>query len=872
MSISITNNGAVTLAQGQTVSLSSLFTITGGGNPQYLVLSGCDREEYTASQILSLGTLSGNKKTAKFFLDDGDFDSVSIDFMWTASGYYNSKYGYFNSITFTGSSTIGECEYLSLYGASSASVLADYNTRWGYSSAYLSGDTSDFICNASLTTIKASTVAAILPASHISGQALPSDIGAVAASFVGKAWNDSGCWVLASEIATIAGAALPIASTATSSDSVSNGEWITVYTGVNGVDTNWLSTLRAGDVVGVEWSDGSGHIAAIASGAGSGAMVIDNSGNSARDGSPYDIIIQAAHSASDEFGSDVVQESVEIYRLDVPYSVSSATASSGSSPTINVSGLVSFVDPAGKAITQYQLYDTANTGFVANGGPVSASAAGQAVTVTSLSGVLLNGRTTTGTDTLEIRAYNGSYWGDWQAVTITESGTGSSSLFFSLSLSQVKALSLSVLSAVTVSDIAGLSSDQLKQLSTTQIEVLSAEAIAALTTTQLKGVTATTFGSLSATQVAALGTTDLRVLTTAEVKALSAAQAALLRSDQIAALAATQLNAMTAATIASLSESQLGGLASVQLMLLSTSFLKALTVTEIGELSVPQLDVLNAAQIQVLTSTQLAGLSTTQFGGLTTTEVAFLAAAQLQVLATSQLAALTSGQIAALTSNQLKGMGTFVLDALTTTQVAALSTTALKGLTVTEVGALGTGDIAALGTVRFDSLSSAQLKAITATQVPSLSTDQLLGLSGSQLVALTTAAFAGLNAGQVGALTVTQIRALGAPLLKSLNLDTVAGLPAATLDLLSASQLGTLTTAQIKVIGGAVFSTMSTSEISGLTSTQLKVMTTDQLAALTRTFVGALSKAQSKAFTSDQLANLLPAQVMGNPYLMVIRS
>ena len=40
--------------------------------------------------------------------------------------------------------------------------------------------------------------------------------------------------------------------------------------------------------------------------------------------------------------------------------------------------------------------------------------------MSSLSSVTLS-YTAAGTDTVDIRAFNGTYWGDWQAVTVTAS-------------------------------------------------------------------------------------------------------------------------------------------------------------------------------------------------------------------------------------------------------------------------------------------------------------------------------------------------------------------------------------------------------------------------------------------------------------------
>ncbi|MEJ0049399.1 MAG: hypothetical protein WDN04_27335 [Rhodospirillales bacterium] len=66
------------------------------------------------------------------------------------------------------------------------------------------------------------------------GQATPFGIAAVAAQFVGQAWNNQGCWVLASTIAAEAGAGLPVQSTAVGVAGRANGEWAVIYNGPRG--------------------------------------------------------------------------------------------------------------------------------------------------------------------------------------------------------------------------------------------------------------------------------------------------------------------------------------------------------------------------------------------------------------------------------------------------------------------------------------------------------------------------------------------------------------------------------------------------------------------------------------------------------------
>jgi hypothetical protein len=146
--------------------------------------------------------------------------------------------------------------------------------------------------------------------------------------------------------------------------------------------------------------------------------------NSAKDGSANDIIVSAPHLATQEWAG--VQTSlVKIYQLDTPVVTGlvahDTLALMGKQ---SLAGLFSAADPLNKAITQYQVYNTASGDtLIVNGATVSAHSAATAATVTSLSAVSLQAGATALTDTLQVRAFNGSYWGDWQALSVAVGGT-----------------------------------------------------------------------------------------------------------------------------------------------------------------------------------------------------------------------------------------------------------------------------------------------------------------------------------------------------------------------------------------------------------------------------------------------------------------
>ena len=422
MAIQINKTSAV-VSGAQTLSLGTCFTITPGAtNPAYLVLNALDRNEYTAAATHATGSFSGNGNSQSFGTTDGDGRSCGIVFTYNASTgqYINASLGNLAQLTFTSSASLYDITNISLFGETSLNDAQNYA-----SSAYGLMQTDAAGYRGSLTIATDPTFAGVPPT-----QATPGQICAVAQSFVGAAWNDNGCWVLASTIAAEAGASLPVNSTAIGVPGAANGEWIVAYNGPAGASGDWLSKITAGDIVAFQTASGGGHITTCVSGSGATAQLIDNiaysngSGgfsNSAHDGSAADILVAPAHAASQEFAG-VFGRNVVIYQLDTPIMVAKAAAVSlDTGRTLALSTVFSASDPASKAITQYQVYDSAAAGASFLVGTVShtAQSAAGAFSVTSLTTLSYMAGSNAGSDTLDIRAYNGTYWGDWQAVSVT---------------------------------------------------------------------------------------------------------------------------------------------------------------------------------------------------------------------------------------------------------------------------------------------------------------------------------------------------------------------------------------------------------------------------------------------------------------------
>lgn len=425
------NRTAFVDASPASIALSQMFTVTpGSSDPAYLVLTVLDRNEYTATSTGATGTLAGNGHTLGLGNIGGDGRGTGIVFTYQASTgrYYNSTYGYLDQLVYTASGSPNDITNLSLFGTSSLNLANAYATD---AVAMMEFDAAGYLGSATVAT-QPGYAAGVPPT-----QATPDSIVAAADSFVGQAWNMDGCWTLASSIAAEAGAGLPVQSTLTGLPGAANGEWIVAFDGPAGQSGSWQSLVKAGEMIVFQPAGGGGHITTCVSGSGSTAMLVDNityvngSGqvvNLAGDGSSSDVTVAAPHLASQEFAG-VSAGSVVIYELDTPTVIALAASETlACLASLSLESLFSASDPASKAITSWQVYDSAATDSLVLGGTqYSDHSAADALTTGSLSAVSLLAGSVGATDTLEVRAYNGSYWGDWTSLAIGISATAPSS-------------------------------------------------------------------------------------------------------------------------------------------------------------------------------------------------------------------------------------------------------------------------------------------------------------------------------------------------------------------------------------------------------------------------------------------------------------
>lgn len=412
------------IAGGSSVALSQLFNLTpSGGCQTYLVVCGLDRNEYTADATGSTGSFAAHGARAGFTSIGGDGRGAGIVYTYqpTTGQYTNMTFGNLSQLAYTAATSPGDMTDISLFGTANQALANAYANN---AYALIQTAALGFLGSA---TVETSRTPATPPSS-----ATPNSIAATARTFVGHAWNMDGCWVLASTISAQAGAALPVQSTSVGTPGAANGEWSVLYNGPVAASGNWESLVSTGDVIVFANPGGaSGHVTTCVGGSGSSAQIIDNivyedfSGtivNSAHDGSSADILISAAHAASQEF-SGVAANSVVIYALDTPAIVAPAAPIADTAGTrLALVNIVHAIDPANRTITSYQLYDSlAGASFsLASGSAATVQSAGAALSVNSLANLSL-AYTQAGTDTLEVRAFNGSYWGDWQAIMVNVS-------------------------------------------------------------------------------------------------------------------------------------------------------------------------------------------------------------------------------------------------------------------------------------------------------------------------------------------------------------------------------------------------------------------------------------------------------------------
>jgi hypothetical protein len=435
---------ALLVNAGETVSLSSLWTINAGNLPQYIALLSYDRDRYTSAGD-DYATLQGSGAAMELQQASGREDMAQFAlFTYTDQGYYSEQFGYLEQMKFTASSMNFRSTAVSMHGFGSAgtedptlyaTLSRELDAFYAEDDSYALRTYSDgrtelrevhnkgwaYDAGHALGTLN---IVTRTDGYHDSSplQATAQEVAAVARGFIGQDWNVQGCMVLANNISAAAGASLPLSVQSANPDRITvsgNGQWQVAYDSSKvtaSVHSDWAAQLRAGDVV-VVGTNCLGHVFTIAEGFSYASMVIDNDGAIALDGGANNVNIQL-HSL-DSILRTVDVDSVVIYRLQAPDV--SVAAPLYLTPGASVSLENAFqADGHGHTVQGYQVYSKADgSSFQLNGAAVTAHSAAGALAVSAAELDSLRFQAgSAGNDSVMVRAFDGSYWGDWTKLDV----------------------------------------------------------------------------------------------------------------------------------------------------------------------------------------------------------------------------------------------------------------------------------------------------------------------------------------------------------------------------------------------------------------------------------------------------------------------
>jgi len=439
--------GSVIVTGAESISISNLFSLSiSSPNPKYIDVTVLDRNEYPYARLPQLGFFQANGANAVQNNTYADDYGVGIIYTYQAQTgqYFNSAYGYLNQLSYVSSNTQYDNAFITIFGGDSLNTLSSNFISGTHTP--ISQDALILVNNAASYNVSVLGSIDIVTNSSIKSPALvatPGSIVNAANSFSGAVWNNEGCWTLASNIVAKAGSSLPTSTTLANSTGAAqaNGEWIVVYNGgayLNPTIAQAQQCLLPGDILTVAWSltgpdRGGGHITTIVAGSGLNATVLDNIQNSGSNGNivdANDVHVTVSSLNADLIYNQAIASSIVVYRLDTPtISVNSAINSIFSGGSIKLSPLFSATDAGGLGslpISEYALYDVGTGGavnntFLVDGATVAAHTSGSAVIVSASSLPSIQLQTSwgiTGSDTIYISAYNGSYWGDWSSLEV----------------------------------------------------------------------------------------------------------------------------------------------------------------------------------------------------------------------------------------------------------------------------------------------------------------------------------------------------------------------------------------------------------------------------------------------------------------------
>ena len=374
-------------------NMGSMFSVNAASStaPAYLSLTVYDRDNYAGKETYNYGTMTAtNGTTVKAA-------GYTLNFALTNGQYMTANGESLSDFTFAASTQEDRVANFALYAYDKAgTVLTSRN-------------------------VEVVTHASIVDSTP--GLATAAEIAKVAQSMIGKVWDASGCWDLACDISSTAGAALPINSGWISPAVGTNGQWNVAYSGYTSVNANWMNTLQAGDVVELGWANANfGHIFTIDRVAGGTAYLVDNSGAylNQKGGDPTDLYITERKIT--DYAPYINQSTVTVFRANgaassvanvAPTTLFTPISDVGVGKTVSLSSLFKSTDADNDTITQYQVRDDgSNGGYIALNGVKQATGQWTTVTAAQLSQLTYTAASFgSSSETIEAKAFDGKAWG-----------------------------------------------------------------------------------------------------------------------------------------------------------------------------------------------------------------------------------------------------------------------------------------------------------------------------------------------------------------------------------------------------------------------------------------------------------------------------
>lgn len=372
-------------------NMGQMFSVnaSAASSPAYISLTVYDRDAYAGAETYNYGTLTATNGAAY------KAGGYTLSFTKVGNQYVTANGLTLADFTFKASTQEDRVANFALYAYDSAGKV--------------------------LTSRNVEVVTHATKVDSTPGLATAAEIASVAQSMIGKVWDSSGCWNLACDISSTAGAALGINSGWISPAVGANGQWNVAYSGYNGVNANWMNSLQAGDIVELGWKNANyGHIFTIDRVTNGVAYLVDNSGAAVKGGTSTDVYV--AEQKLSTYAPYINQSTVMVYRAN---GTAATTANMGATVLVNpftnvkvgqsisVASIFQASDADNDAITQYQVRDLGSNGsYLSLGGVKQGTGSWITVNASQLSQLTYTAtQSGSSSETLEIKAYDGKVWG-----------------------------------------------------------------------------------------------------------------------------------------------------------------------------------------------------------------------------------------------------------------------------------------------------------------------------------------------------------------------------------------------------------------------------------------------------------------------------